>query len=33
MQDRDAHHGETEALAYFGDRELRDIPSWCGLLN
>jgi hypothetical protein len=25
MQDCDAHHGETEALAYSGDRELRDI--------
>ena len=33
MQDCDAHHGETEALAYSGDRELRDMPSWCGLLN
>ena len=33
MQDCDAHHGETEALAYSGDRELRDMPSCCGLLN
>ena len=31
--DREAHHGETEPLAYSGDLELRDIPSWCGLLN
>ena len=33
IQDCDAHHGETEPLAYSGDRELRDMPSWCGLLN
>src|SRR5215475_14941900 len=33
MRDRDAHHGETQVLAYSGDRELRDMPSWCGLLN
>ena len=33
MRDRDAHHGETQVMAYSGDRELRDMPSWCGLLN
>jgi len=33
IQDCDAHHSETEPLAYSGDRELRDMPSWCGLLN
>ena len=33
MRDRDLHHGETQALGYSGNRELRDMPSWCGLLN